>query len=140
MDLDPNIIITIVLGLLSWMYDRGRRYNYLADRWYNLMSINDDMPEFFNPDMTKKYDKLFVMDRNSKYNQHARMYWAFVEDVVGNDRCFDKLLNYESFVELYEDSINDIVKLHHTWLENNKEKLFNDLPCEILNKKFGMNL
>lgn len=116
LDLDQNIIITIVLGLVGWIYDRGRRYNYLADRWYNLMSINDDIPEFFDPNMTKKYDKLFVKDRNSKYNQHARMYWAFVEDVTGNDRCFDKLLRYGSFEKLYENSINDIVKLHYTWL------------------------
>ena len=70
MDLDLNIIITIIITIvlivLGWIYDRGRRYNYLADRWYNLMSINDDIPEFFDPDMTKKYDKLFVKDRNSK--------------------------------------------------------------------------
>lgn len=120
MDLDLNIIITIIITIvlivLGWIYDRGRRYNYLADRWYNLMSINDDIPEFFNPNMTKKFDKSFKGNRNSKYNQHARMYWAFVEDVKGNDHRFDKMLRYGSFEKLYEKSINDIVKLHYTWL------------------------
>lgn len=144
MDLDPNIIITLVLGLLSWIYDRGRRYNYLAERWYNLMSTNDDVPEFFDPNVTKEYDKLFEGELNSKYNQHARMHWAFVDDVIGNDYFFEKWLMPlmpMNFVKLYKDSIKDISKLHYTWLENNKEGFFNGPKFhKILIKEFEMNL
>lgn len=67
---DFTIFITIVLGYFTWCYDRGRRHNYLAERWYILMNTNIDCPEFFDPNKTKEY-KNFTDSIKTKYHQHA---------------------------------------------------------------------
>jgi hypothetical protein len=60
--------------------------------------------------------------------------------ITNNDHFFEKRRSI-SFVKLYESSINDISKLHHTWLENNKEKFFNDPKFyEILREELNTNL
>lgn len=123
---DPlEVIIAIILGYLAWSYDRGRRYNYLAERWYILMNTNTDCPEFFDPNKTKEY-KNFSDLKKTKYNQHARMYWAFVEDIYRNDYAFEKWPFRLSFANLYIKSITDITELHYVWLKNNYTKLYDD--------------
>lgn len=135
--IDPlDIIIAIVLGYVAWSYDRGRRYNYLADRWNALMNMNADMPEFFDPEKTKEYKTWYKENTNTKYHQYARMCWGFVEDVIRNDYSWERLWA-ESYIKAYEDTIQDFISLHHAWLRDNT-KFFNYPKfSEVLKKRFG---
>jgi len=63
-----QIVITIGLGLLAYIYNRTSRYNYLATRWNELMNMNTDEPDFFNPEKTKEY-KVFDEKKKLKYSQ-----------------------------------------------------------------------
>jgi thiol-disulfide isomerase/thioredoxin len=136
-----QITLTVVLGFLTYVYDRGNRYNYLANRWNALMSINVDEDDFFDPQMTAKYKQF---KSKAKYEQHARMYWGFVEDVIRNDYFFERLfwiLGVRSFSEAYADTIRDCINHHYIWLDENKDKLFVYHKFRIvLEKRFEVEL
>lgn len=120
-----QIAITAIIGFLTYVYDRGNRYNYLAKRWNDLMNLNVDEPEFFDSQKTPEYNKFG--NKKAKYEQHARMYWGFVEDVIRNDYFFEillRILGVRSFIGSYHDTIRDCIDLHHSWLKDNKDKLF----------------
>ncbi len=135
-----GFIVPIVLGVVGYLYDRGTRYNYLADRWNDLMNINVDKPDFFNPERTKNYDSCFDKDKKTIYNQHARMHWGFVEDVIRNDHWYD-LPGLERYVDAYRDTIKECIQLHHVWLKNNNENLFTYPKFrKVLKKKFWCEL
>jgi len=117
------VIVTLFGLILAYLYDRGRRYNYLADRWNTLMNMNINEWEFFDEEKTLNYKSL-DLPKLIKYNQHARMYWGAVEDIVRNDYPFERLLRLETFVDAYSDTIRDCIRLHHPWLNDNIETLF----------------
>jgi hypothetical protein len=50
-----GVLLTLVSVLLAYLVDRGRRYNYLADRWNELMHIDIEEWEFFDPHKTSDY-------------------------------------------------------------------------------------
>ena len=121
---DPiETIIVIILGYMAWSYDKGRRYNYLADRWNTLMNMNADMPDFFDAEKTKEYKTWNNKDNIIKYCQYARMCWGFVEDVIRTDYSWGIPRSY-CYVTAYEDTILDFISLHHAWLRDNP-KFFN---------------
>jgi hypothetical protein len=124
--------------ILAYVYDRGRRYNYLADRWNALMIINIDEPDFFDDTKTVDY-QTFDTPKRVKYGQHARVYWAAVEDIIRNDYPFELLRT--TFVDIYADTIKDCIRLHHSWLRDNIGRLFtNPKFRRQLNKKFAQDL
>lgn len=134
------IIITIVLVLLGYTYDRSSRYSYLASRWNDLGNMNVDEPDFFNPEKTVEYQNTFDEKKKTKYCQHARMHWGFVEDAIRKDYLFERWW-IESFVEAYRDTIADCIKLHHAWLRDNKDRLFTyNKFRHVLRTKFGEEL
>ena len=99
----------------------------------------NDEPDFFNPEKTKDY-KAFGEKKKFKYSQHARMYWGFVEDVVRKDYFFE-VWRIEKFVNAYHDTIVDCLSLHHIWLGDNKDKLFNYSKFrKVLRKRFKKEL
>ncbi|MCZ7401306.1 MAG: hypothetical protein O8C61_03705 [Candidatus Methanoperedens sp.] len=133
-------LLTAIIGILGlfltfigfWAasnYDRMTRYNYLAERWYNLMGLNDDMPEFFNPEETKKYTTWSDEKTKTKYNQYARACWGFVEDIVGNDSWS------WSYTEDYKDTIKDFIEHHHTWLLVNIDLFSSNKFWKVLERK-----
>lgn len=149
MVVDENIvgIVVALVGLiLAYSYDRGRRYNYLADRWNDLMSVNLDEPDFFDSAATVGYQN-FERGKRTKYSQHARIYWGVVEDIVRNEYFFERRLPWprveilESFVDAYSDTIRDCIRLHHAWLKDNKDRLFTYGKFRSeLRKRFGDDL
>lgn len=130
-----DIIIAIIVGYIAWSYNRGRRYNYLADRWNVLMNINIGVPEFFDPEKTKEYETWVVKHTKTKYCQHARMCWGFVEDVIRNDYFWE--FRAESYIDAYIDTIEDIIRLHHTWLWDNRKLFSYPKFSEALERNFG---
>ena len=138
-DLVP-IAVAVVLGLLTYIYNRATRYNYLADRWNNLMNLNVDEPDFFDHRKTADYHT-FAGKKRAKYCQHARMYWGFVEDAIRKDYSFERMLGVERFVVAYRDTIRDCISLHHVWLEDNKDRLFTYQKFRrVLKNKFAEEL
>jgi hypothetical protein len=126
--------VSIVGLLLALLYDRGRRYNYLADRWNALMTLHLDEPEFFQPETTARY-KDFSVGKRVKYHQHARMHWAAVEDIISNDYLMS------SFAKLYHDTIAECLRLHHAWLNDHAASLFNNRKFrKKMNQRFGDQL
>lgn len=134
-DIVLNMVILVIVGYMGWSYDRGRRYNYLADRWNVLMNMNIELSNFFDPEKTKEYET-WDADDKTKYQQHARMYWGFVEDVIRNDYWWEKWLK-KSYMEAYVDTIENIIYLHHAWLDDNKKLFSYPNFSEKLEKKFG---
>jgi len=138
---DPlEIIIAIILGYVAWSYDRGRRYNYLADRWNVIMNMNQDMPEFFDSEKTKKYETFVDEKKDIKYHQYARMCWGFVEDVIRNDYSWERLCG-ERYIDAYDETIQDFIIHHHAWLRDNTH-YFETYPKfrNALEKKFGKQI
>ena len=134
-----QIAITIGLGFLAYIYNRASRYNYLATRWNELMNINIDEPDFFNPEKTREY-AAFSEEKKLKYSQHARMYWGFVEDIIRKDYLFERWW-IESFVTAYRDTIADCIRLHHVWMSDNLNSLFNYYKFrKILRDRFQREL
>ena len=140
-----SALVALVGIVLAYFYDRGRRYNYLADRWNALMMMNTDEPDFFEANKTIGY-KRFARAKKNKYCQHARVYWGAVEDIVRNDYHFEQWLGIERFVDAYSDTIIDCIDVHHTWLRENKETLFNyrkfrqELPRKFQHKLSAVSL
>jgi len=133
--------ITFFLGILTLIFDRDSRYRYLAGRWNDLMNLNTNEPDFFNPEKTEKYNTWEDDEKKVKYNQFARMYWGFVEDVIRKDNFIDRLLRCESYVVAYQDTIKDCIKLHHAWLRNNRKNLFTYSKFrKVLSEKFKAEL
>lgn len=134
--------VTIILGLMTYFYDRGSRYRYLAERWNELMNMNVDVPDFFDSKKTAYY-KTWGEVQKAKYNQYARMYWGFIEDVIRKDNPFDRLLGligFESYVEAYTITIRDCISLHHAWLRDNKERFTYLKFRKVLSEKFWEEL
>lgn len=140
-------LLTIIVGLftaaLAYLYDRGRRYNYLADRWNDLMNINNDEPDFFDPEKTNAYME-FEQPKKTKYIQYSRMYWGLVEDAIRNDYLLERYLKrikIEPFVDAYSDTIRECIRLHHAWLEDNLDSLFTYKKFrQELSQKFASEL
>ena len=104
------------------------------------MNMNVDEPDFFNPEKTKEYQNTFDEKKKSKYFQHARMHWGFVEDVIRKDYPFERRW-IESFMNAYHDTIADCIRLHHVWLRDNKDRLFTYSKFRhVLRTKFGDEL
>lgn len=133
-----DIIIAIVVGVLTYVYDRGRRYDYLADRWNTLMNMNSNVPEFFDREKTKEFKSWFIGKTYTKYHQHARMWWGFVEDVIRNDYFWEP--DPISYIKAYEDTINDFIKFHHAWLLENKDLFSYPRFSEVLEKSLDINI
>ena len=140
-----SAFIAFVGIVLTYFYDRGRRYNYLADRWNALMIMNIDEADFFDARKTTGYIR-FSRSKKNKYSQHARVYWGAVEDIVRNDYHFERWFGMEPFVDAYSDTINDCIDVHHAWLQENKETLFNyrkfrrELPRKFQQKLTAVGL
>jgi hypothetical protein len=119
-------IVALFASLLTYVYDRGRRYNYLADRWNTIMALNIDVPDFFDPQKTRAYTE-FELAQIVRYRQHARRYWGFVEDVIRNNYWFEPYLEkagIDTFLTSYDDTIRECIIMHSRWLTDNKQLLF----------------
>lgn len=127
-----TIVLAIIGGYLTWIYDRATRYNYLAERWYNLIELNADMSEFFDSEKTKEYKSWSNEKTKTKYNQYARACWGFVEDIIRNDYPWKK-----SFTEDYKDTIKYHIDHHHVWLLDNKDLFSYTKFSKVLEEKFG---
>ena len=85
------IPITVILGLLTYLAAKRSRYGYLANRWNSLMNTNVEEVDFYDSEKTRNY-RTFNPQEKTKYFQHARMYWGFVEDVIRADYPVERLL------------------------------------------------
>ncbi|HXC28474.1 MAG TPA: hypothetical protein VNV38_11015 [Stellaceae bacterium] len=136
-------IIAFFALVLTYVYDRGRRYNYLADRWNAVMALNIDVPDFFDAASTTEYGK-FDPTSAVKYRQHARRYWGFVEDVIRNNYWFERYLEcigIATFLSAYDDTIRECVLLHHRWLDDNQRLLFTYAKFrQVLTNRFAEDL
>jgi hypothetical protein len=138
-----TVVFTLANFWSAYFYDRGRRFNYLADRWHALMKMNLEETNFFSPEQTQRY-RQFDADKAIKYSQHARIHWGLVEDAIRNDYFFEVYLlkwTKSSFVDCYSDTIQNIIRLHHVWLRDHAGLLFTYKKFrKVLSRRFSRDL
>jgi ribosomal protein S18 acetylase RimI-like enzyme len=99
----------------------------LANRYYEILKIELEHPEFIDPENTNKYKEVWPSGSSNyfKYDVYAGMYWAYALDIYDISKYYySKIFRFETyFINLYTPTFEKITKLHIAWWEDKKSTL-----------------
>lgn len=122
--LGARIIIEVILlviacvGLWFNFYQLGNdakatKDMYLTGVWNEIMKETIQYPAFADPSKTLTYKNSFKSSQRQQYEVYARWVGGYLEDLYVKE--------YEKDWPYYKPWVDDMIKLHETWLVDNMD-------------------